>query len=244
MDYQTQRPVNEQQIAGMFDRIAHRYDFLNRLLSFKQDSRWRKRLAAMVPYRPGGVLLDMATGTGDVLTACYTAHPEYAQMVGVDISQAMLRQAGQKLRKQIQANRIELKVGSAENIGLSDATVDCISIAFGLRNVVDKRRALVEFARTLKPDGVLLILEFFTPRNDWFGRLFKFYFHKILPPIAGLFSDREAYTYLPQSVGSFYTVAELRATLYELGFIVEEHLPYIFGACALIKARKVGSVDD
>lgn len=244
MSYPQQRPVNEQQIAGMFDRIAHRYDFLNRLLSFRQDNRWRKHLAAMVPYRPGGVLLDMATGTGDILTTCLNAHPEYGQMVGIDISAAMLSQAQIKLKKQIAAKQIELKLGSAENIALSDNSVDCVTIAFGLRNVVDKRKALAEFARIMRPDGVLLILEFFNPRNDWFGRLFKFYFHQILPRIAGLFSDKEAYMYLPQSVGGFYTSNELRSVLYELGFIIEEQVPYIFGACALVKARKVGTVDD
>ncbi len=244
MNYPQQRPVSEQQIAGMFDRIAHRYDFLNRLLSFRQDHRWRKRLAAMVPYRPEGILLDMATGTGDVLATCHQKHPEYRQMVGIDISAAMLANAKVKLRRQIKAQQVELKQGSAESIALADSSVDCITIAFGLRNVVDRRKALTEFARVLNRDGVLLILEFFNPRNDWFGRLFKFYFHKILPFVAGFFSDKSAYSYLPQSVGSFYSTAELRAVLYELGFIVEEQVPYIFGACALIKARKVGSVDD
>ncbi len=244
MNYPHQQPVSEEQIAGMFDRIAHRYDFLNRLLSFRQDHRWRKRLAAMVPYRPTGVLLDMATGTGDILTTCHESHPEYSHMLGIDISAAMLKRAQVKLKRQITAKQIELKQGSAENIELAADSVDCVTIAFGLRNVVDKRKAMTEFSRVLRRDGVLLILEFFNPPNDWFGRLFKFYFHQILPRIAGVFSDRDAYTYLPQSVGSFYTTSELRGVLYELGFIVEEQVPYIFGACALVKARKVGSIDD
>src|SRR4051812_28420769 len=93
-----QRPESEAKIAAMFDRVAPRYDLLNRLLSARQDVRWRRRLTAMIPYRPGGRYLDVATGTGDVLLAAAAAHPEYASYTGVDIANAMLSRAAAKAK--------------------------------------------------------------------------------------------------------------------------------------------------
>jgi demethylmenaquinone methyltransferase/2-methoxy-6-polyprenyl-1,4-benzoquinol methylase len=104
--------------------------------------------------------------------------------------------------------------------------------------VVQRDQALREFHRVLVPGGVLLILEFFIPKRGLMAALFQFYFHTILPFIGGLFSDREAYKYLPQSVGSFYSPDELRQALYDTGFNVEGGESYLFGACRLVRAVK------
>lgn len=232
------RPVDESNVAAMFDRISDRYDFLNRLLSARQDVRWRNKLISMIPTRERGRYLDMATGTGDVLLATLKAHPEYAAFIGGDISKGMLSFAEKKAATAGVSDRVEWRVMSAETIDQKNNSIDCATISFGLRNVVNKERALSEFARVLKPNGVFLILEFFTPTSGLMSKLFQFYFHKILPKIGSFFSEKEAYTYLPKSVASFYSPAELRDSLRSKGFVVEKEVNFLFGACRLIKSRK------
>ncbi len=236
-----QQPESEAKIAAMFDRIALRYDLLNRLLSAHQDQRWRKALVKMIPYRPGGRYLDMATGTGDVILAAAKAHPEYASFLGGDISGEMLRIAAEKAKHTSTKDRLiplEFKVMSAEAISLEDKSVDCVSIAFGLRNVVNKELAIKEFSRILRPGGAVLILEFFLPTKGLLARLFQFYFHSILPTIGGLISDKDAYKYLPESVGSFYTPEELRQVIFKNGLTVTDEVNFLFGSARIVKAVK------
>ena len=225
--------ATEQQIETMFDRIAPRYDFLNRLLSARQDQRWRRQMMRRVPYRPAGTFVDVATGTGDVLLAATKRRREYETFVGIDISKEMLAKA----RTKLPANTT-LYQRSAESLELPDATADCLTISFGLRNVIDRARALREFHRTLKMGGRLMILEFFLPERGIGAWLFQLYFHHILPAIGGVFSDRKAYQYLPQSVSTFYSAAALREELYNVGFRVEEEKRFLFGACRLFVADK------
>lgn len=236
---QLTRPVDESSIAAMFDRISARYDLLNRLLSARQDVRWRNRLLSMVPYRPEGRFLDMATGTGDVILSAAKEHPEYDSFIGGDISEGMLKFATKKAVNADLSNVIEWRTMSAENITVPSSSCDCLSISFGLRNVVNKEQALNEFARVLKTGGVLLILEFFTPEGGMMSRLFQFYFHYILPVIGRLVSEKEAYKYLPTSVASFYSQQELRDSLRAKGFMVDKEVNFLFGACRLVKARRL-----
>jgi demethylmenaquinone methyltransferase/2-methoxy-6-polyprenyl-1,4-benzoquinol methylase len=236
--YPLQSPASEAKIEAMFDRVAPRYDLLNRLLSMRQDQRWRRRLISMIPFRPNGCYLDVATGTGDVLLAARQIRREYGEFVGVDISSEMLRRAALKAKSK-SSPLTTFKKMSAEALDVQDSTIDCLSISFGLRNVIDRAAALKEFHRVLRPDGVLLILEFFLPEGGIMGRAFQFYFHRFLPVIGGLLSDKEAYKYLPESVGSFYKPGELRTALYDTGFSVTESVSYLFGACRLIKAIKL-----
>ncbi len=234
-----QAPQSEAHIAAMFDRVAPRYDLLNRLLSARQDQRWRRHLTAMIPFRPGGRYLDVATGTGDVLVAAARTHSEYEAFVGVDISQEMLVRAKEKTATAGFAAKSEFRKLSAEALDpLPTASFDCLSISFGLRNVVRRENALREFHRVLAPAGVLLILEFFLPKKGLLARLFQFYFHGVLPLIGGLLSDKAAYKYLPESVGSFYEAGELRDVLYRIGFKVDQTKSFLFGSCRLIRATK------
>jgi demethylmenaquinone methyltransferase / 2-methoxy-6-polyprenyl-1,4-benzoquinol methylase len=236
------RPDSEKAVGAMFDRIAKRYDLLNRLLSARQDVRWRHHLIRQVPYRPDGVYLDMATGTGDVVIQAAKEHPEYQTFVGADISENMMSYGqvkSQEAKKQgLIHSEIEFRPMSAERILFEDQSVDCASISFGLRNVVRKDLAIAEFARVIRPGGVFLILEFFTPTGGIFSRAFQFYFHAILPLIGRLLSEKEAYTYLPKSVASFYSPSELRQVLAKKNLKVEFEKSFLFGACRLVKARK------
>jgi demethylmenaquinone methyltransferase/2-methoxy-6-polyprenyl-1,4-benzoquinol methylase len=230
--------ISEPQIAAMFNRIAPRYDFLNRLLSAKQDQRWRKLMIAELPYQPDGLLVDMATGTGDVALQAAREHIEYRTIQGVDISEGMLKLAEKKARTMGLADRVAWQVGSAEHIHVDSSSADAVTISFGLRNVVDKQRAILEFSRILKPGGKLLILEFFTPESTTLARLFQFYFHHVLPKIGSLFSDKSAYEYLPKSVASFYSSSELTQVLADAGLSVYKSKSFLFGSCRLVGAVK------
>jgi demethylmenaquinone methyltransferase/2-methoxy-6-polyprenyl-1,4-benzoquinol methylase len=233
-----QHPQSEARVAAMFDRVAPRYDLLNRLLSARQDQRWRKRLVGMVPKRSGGRFLDVATGTGDVLLAVASAHPEYKAFHGVDISKEMLELARTKTAPHSECDKFHYDLQSAERLGYEANSFDGISISFGLRNVVNREQAIQEFFRVLKPGGTLLILEFFIPKTGLLAKLFQVYFHHILPLIGGLLSDRAAYKYLPESVGSFYSPEALNAVLYKTGFKPASTVNFLFGSCRLVNAVK------
>ncbi|MBP6219118.1 MAG: bifunctional demethylmenaquinone methyltransferase/2-methoxy-6-polyprenyl-1,4-benzoquinol methylase UbiE [Oligoflexales bacterium] len=236
----------EGQIASMFDRIAFRYDFLNSLLSLRQDRLWRKTLVSWIPIKKKGKVLDVACGTGDVLLAAARKLAPYDQhFVGVDISAAMLKLALDKLttllatHKELSAERFSFSKMSAEKLGFPDSSFSVLSISFGLRNVVDKEKALLEFARVLEPRGRLLILEFFPARKTRLNRIFQSYFAKILPLIGGLFSDREAYEYLPRSVGDFLSEEQLGKLLAKSGFTFQKRKSFLFGSCLLLQFERV-----
>ncbi len=228
-------------IAEMFDRIASRYDFLNTLLSAGQDRRWRKTLVSWLPRVKQGKLLDVACGTGDILLTTLQGRRDYNDFTGVDISKQMLKLAEQKLQTPMKSQKksLLLKSMSAERLKLQDASFDALTIGFGLRNVQDKERALHEFCRVLKPGGSLFVLEFFSVHSGLMSKLFRFYFHVILPRIGGLFSDKAAYEYLPRSVESFYTLKEFGEVLPRHGFTLQRSKVFLWGACVLVEARKV-----
>ncbi len=224
----------ELSVAEMFDRIAFRYDFLNSLLSMRQDKRWRKELVKSLPKVQNGHLLDVACGTGDVIQSAYTFRKDYTFFTGIDISKEMLKIAEKKLKPEVC-----LKEMSAELLNFKDSTFDAITISFGLRNVQNKEKALKEFLRVLKPGSSLLILEFFNAPSGFMSYLFRFYFHVILPIIAALFSDKKAYSYLPHSVETFYKLEELKKILSDLGFEFKRQKTFLWGACTLIELSKI-----
>ena len=229
---------SESDIQHMFDTIAPNYDFLNRLLSLRQDVRWRQALAALVPLCPGGTYVDVATGTGDVLLAVRAEQFSYTKWFGVDISEKMLALATRKCQPAAAGvSPPTFLQASAEALPFADNSVGCLSISFGLRNVIHKEKALAEFNRVLQPGGTLLILEFFTPEGI-LSRFFEFYFHRILPRIGGLFSEASAYQYLPASVASFYSHADLSALLQRLQLPVVAERKFLFGGCRLLACRK------
>ena len=219
----------------MFDNIATRYDFLNRLLSLWQDKKWRKCLVQHVPLHAR--LLDVATGTGDVIAACYRYQRQIKHGVGIDISNAMLNLAKRKL-----PDTTVLQHMSATNLRFPDASFDTITIAFGIRNVSDSNKALTEFYRVLTADGYLLILEFFPiVQKNIFTRIFSFYLHKVLPHLAALFSDRSAYSYLPASISDFYHADALQQRAVEYGFKVHKGKKFLAGAVQLLVLQKTNN---
>src|SRR5579862_8547628 len=164
----------KEQVADMFDRIAFRYDFLNRFLSAGIDVYWRKRaIKELAPLRPQ-LILDIATGTADmaVMMTKYL-HPRH--IIGIDISEGMLERGRRKIARQKLNNMIELRTGDSEAINLSNETFDAVTVAFGVRNFENLEKGLSEIRRVLKFNGKLVVLEFSKPKKTLVRRLYNIY---------------------------------------------------------------------
>lgn len=233
--------ITETGIEKMFDKIAFRYDFLNRLLSAGRDQAWRRALVSRIPVNASGSILDVATGTGDVLVQIAKARPKLETFRGVDISEKMLKLARQKFEEQAPNTQdVAFKKMSARKMLFENHTFDYITISFGLRNVVDPDKAMQEFSRCLKANGKLLILEFLAPsKSNKLAQSFFLYFNKILPKVASVFSDKDAYSYLPQSVAGFYDLKKMADVGKEAGFKLVYSKSFIFGYCRLMDFEKV-----
>jgi len=208
---------HDREIATMFDRIAARYDLLNRVLSFGTDLSWRRQAIARARIGPGMTVLDVGAGTGDL---SFAAAARGAEVVALDLSPGML---GVLARRSTgpQRERIRALVGTAESLPLPDASVDRIVTGFTVRNVGDLGRAFAEFRRVLRPGGRAVVLELSHPPGAAFAWLYAFYFEHIAPAIALLLGgDSEAYRYLPRSLRPFPEPERLAAMLREAGFRV------------------------
>lgn len=220
-------------VRSMFGAIAGSYDLNNRVHSLWRDQAWRRHAVRRAGVRPTDVVLDVACGTGDLTEAF--ARAGAARVIGVDFTPQMLEVARvrrRKLRESV-ARRIEYRQGDAQNLPIPDASVDVVSIAFGIRNVAEPARAVREFRRVLRPGGRLVILEFGRPRLApvrWFNDL---YCKRIMPRTATLLSgDRSgAYLYLPASVETFMGAEEMCGLLRESGFADVGAEGLTFGIC-------------
>lgn len=209
---------HDQKIATMFDRIAARYDFLNRVLSFGTDIGWRRRAIAYADIRAGRMVLDVGAGTGDL---SFAAAARGARVVAVDLSAGMLavlrHRAGAAQLALVQP--IQPIVGTAERLPLPDACIDRIVTGFTVRNVGDLAAAFAEFRRVLRPGGRVVVLELSHPPSRAFAGLYSFYFDRVAPAVAALLGgDREAYRYLPRSLRPFPNAERLAEMLRAAGF--------------------------
>jgi len=224
------------QVQSMFDGIAGRYDFLNHFMSLGIDLYWRKQSVKALELKDGHILLDVACGTGDQgFAALKTADIE---VMGLDFSFNMLELAKQKIDRRGLAEKFEVVQGDAENLPFQDNTFDALSISYGIRNVGTISAALSEFYRVLKPGGRLSILEFSEPQGWFFGRLYRFYFDHILPKLAGMMSNKSAYTYLPESVRHFPDRSDFKTLLSGEGFHHVDHRDLTFGITAIYRGVK------
>jgi demethylmenaquinone methyltransferase/2-methoxy-6-polyprenyl-1,4-benzoquinol methylase len=216
-------------IRDMFDAIAPRYDLLNRLLSLGIDRRWRTFAVGQLQIPPGGKVLDVATGTGDVALEIASRTPDSVVIVGEDFTQGMLVHGLEKIAKSPYSRRISLVNAPCEAMPHPSGIFDGVTIAFGIRNVVDRLAGLREMRRVLKPGGRAVILEFSNPRSRFFKALYYLYFRRILPFVGGLFSKRSAYQYLPDSVLEFPDQESFKALMAEAGFVDLKHYDLTFG---------------
>ena len=205
-------------IRSMFDRIAPSYDRLNHLLSLNIDRLWRRQVVRIVREQAPRRILDVATGTGDLAIDLARRLPD-VQLLGADISEEMLAIARTKIARNGLDSRIELMVEDAEQLSLAEASVDTVTVGFGVRNFADIDAGLREFHRVLKPGGQAVILELSRPDNRIIRTVFEWYFHRLLPRIGGLISrDRKAYEYLPASVKAFPAPERFLGMMQAAGF--------------------------
>lgn len=218
----------QEQIIEMFDQIAPTYDSVNRILSLGIDTTWRsqacKKAFEFLKNDSSAIILDVACGTGDMVLhwekSAKKNGKNLTEIIGVDPSTKMLEVAQIKLKDQILSQKVRLLLGEAKTLDqIQSNSVDILSIAYGLRNVVDIQEALNEFARVLKNGGVLVILEFTKKEKEGFlDKITSFYTKKILPLVGGMISrNYGAYRYLPNSVQDFFSENALKNKLMKVG---------------------------
>jgi demethylmenaquinone methyltransferase / 2-methoxy-6-polyprenyl-1,4-benzoquinol methylase len=209
---------SSQTIGSMFDSIAHRYDFLNHLLSFGIDRRWRKKAVGLIGERfRNPSILDVATGTGDLAIEAIKINP--SKITGVDISEKMLEAGRKKVIRLGLEDKIELINCDSENLCFGDGVFDAAMVAFGVRNFSDPVKGLSEMKRVIHKGGVVVVLEFSRPDGFIFKNVYNFYFKYFLPFIGALFSGRKsAYSYLNQSVMEFADKEKFVEIMKEAGF--------------------------
>jgi len=221
----------------MFARIAGRYDIANHLLSGGIDYWWRQRLVRAVYDSHAASVLDLATGSGDVVFALADGLAPRVTLLGMDFCQPMLDEAVKKREENRRWTHIEFRLGDGMALPLPDASFEAITISFGLRNMVNRAKALQEMRRVLKPDGRLFILEFSQPMV-WFRPFYYTYLKYVLPTVAGIITgDRSAYEYLCGSIEQYPDRSAMSEEIRQAGFNSVSALPLSFGIVALHEAR-------
>lgn len=227
----------KEQVAAMFNNIAHRYDFLNQLLSMGIHSGWRKKAIKLLRQGNPKHILDIATGTADFAVEAMKLNPE--KVTGIDISEGMLSFGREKIKKKGLENRIELMLGDSENLAFPDESFDAITVGFGVRNFENLEKGLSEMLRVLRPGGTAVILEFSKPKGFPIKQLYNFYFRRVTPFVGKLFSkDSSAYSYLPESVNAFPDGGKFLDILKKLGYTETKHYPLTFGIASIYTGRK------
>jgi demethylmenaquinone methyltransferase / 2-methoxy-6-polyprenyl-1,4-benzoquinol methylase len=206
-------------IRDMFDGIARRYDLLNRLLSLRQDVYWRRKMVSALNLSQNDTVLDVACGTGDVMIEILRQSNHLRQVVGADFSFQMLQIARKKLNAIHNGGAVMLVAGNGLHLPFPEKSFTAVTIAFGIRNIMDRQKALSIFYDCLKPGGVLAVLELTTPENNYLQWFYLLYFKRLLPKIGTLFSKHlKAYTYLPESVMGFPKACEFAEIMKAAGF--------------------------
>lgn len=226
----------KREVEDMFDNIAPKYDVLNRVLSLKIDILWRNKLVNWMAQDQPNLVLDVATGTGDLaLTVQKKLHSE---VIGLDLSQQMLNVGIKKIADENLSDKIEMIKGDAENLSFEDNKFDAVCVAFGVRNFENLMQGLKELRRVVKENRSVFILEF-SKVEGILGPLYQFYFKNILPKIGRLVSkDTRAYTYLPDSVNAFPFGEKMKSILLEAGYSKVEYKKLTFGVATIYKATK------
>mgnify|MGYP001160968991 FL=1 len=229
-------------VARMFGHISGRYDRLNGIMSGGRHHAWRRLASEMAVTGVLGPALDVATGTGDFALEL-TNRPEVTEVIGLDFTPEMLPLARDKTQKRQMSDHAGYAVADAHNLPLPDDHFICATVGFGVRNFVDPPKALDEMVRVLRPGGRLVILEIV--RLEGFGvvgKLFPLYFRYVTPWIGAIFGgNREAYTYLPESVQGFLSTTELSAMMRQVGLQDVEHRKLALGTVAIHVGVKAGA---
>ena len=235
--YKSSEKSKKEQVAEMFDNISSKYDFLNHFLSFGIDHYWRRKTISTLKKQSPEIILDVATGTGDLAFAAYKKlKPK--KIIGLDISKGMLEVGRKKIIKNELEDHLEFIHGDSENIPFNDNHFDAVMVSFGVRNFENLKSGLSEIHRVLKPGGQLVVLEFSKPKKFPIKQSYYLYSNFILPFFGKLISkDKSAYTYLPESVAAFPEGDEFLVELNDLSF-KNSHYRLLSGGIASIYSSK------
>jgi demethylmenaquinone methyltransferase/2-methoxy-6-polyprenyl-1,4-benzoquinol methylase len=236
--YKESDQSKKEQVAEMFNRIASRYDFLNRFLSAGIDVSWRRKAIKKLRKTAPKFILDIATGTADMaIIACRLLNP--VKIVGIDISGQMLELGEKKIEKEGVDSIIELQIGDSEAINFKDDSFDAVMAAFGVRNFENLEKGLSEMLRVLRPGGQLVILEFSKPRRKAVRSLYNLYMRIVAPKVAGWFrQNKEAYQYLCESSNAFPDRQVFVDILKKTGYSETGFKSLSLGVCCIYSGRK------
>lgn len=238
--YHQSTVIPQMQTGEMFDLIAPAYDILNHILSLGLDLSWRKKLAALSDKTKNIRLLDLATGTGDLLIALLQNNPCITEAVGLDISSKMLALCREKITRAGLLSRTSLVLADVTNKDCIQGSFDLVTIGFGIRNTPDVINSLETIHRLLETGGQVLILEFTRPNSNIIGSLYKVYLHNFIPFIGGLLSGQiTAYRHLSKSINDFYSVTEFCELMKQAGFENITATPLTFGVACIYSGTKL-----
>jgi len=241
LPYKQSQQSKRGQVEEMFDNISPKYDLLNHLLSVNIDKLWRKRTIKKLKVIQPRKILDIATGTGDFAVAATKLGD--VKVMGIDISEGMLNVAREKIRKKQLLQKIEVQKADSENLPFKESEFDAAIVGFGVRNFENLEKGLGEICRVIRPGGVFLVLEFSKPKKAPFKQIYQFYFKQILPTIGRMVSkDKNAYTYLPESVNEFPDGDDFLAILAKVGFVDNQCYRQTFGIASIYEAHKPKSL--
>ena len=227
----------KEQVTQMFDNISGNYDGLNRVISMGIDVKWRNKVVALVADKNPETILDIATGTGDLVILMSKTSAK--KIIGLDISPGMLEVGKEKIEKAHLTDRIEMVLGDSENMEFPDNYFDAITVSFGIRNFETLEKGLAEIYRVLKPGGIFVILETSVPTKFPFKEGYAFYTRFILPLIGKLFSkDNNAYSYLSESAANFPFGENLNNILRKISFKDCKAMPQTLGVATIYTATK------
>jgi len=222
----------KEQVQQMFNDISGKYDFLNHFLSLGVDYSWRRKFVRQLArYKPQQIL-DVATGTGDLALLISTLNPQH--ITGIDIAGNMLSVAVQKAVRNHLQDKVTFREGDAENLPFPDSSFDAVTVAFGVRNFEDLEKGLSEMKRVLKSGGIMMILEFSHPSSFPWKQLYGFYSENMIPLIGKLVSkNKQAYTYLPESVSAFPSGKNFTDILEKVGMKNVSRRSLTFGVASI-----------
>ncbi len=233
------KKLEDDNLSQMFGDIAGNYELLNQIISFGQIHRWRKEMVKSINFSRAGRALDICCGPGNLSRLIAKNMPE-GEVVGVDFSREMIRQARQKTGEKSPDN-LKFQVGDATELEFAANQFDYVTVAFGLRNIEELDKAVREMLRVLKPGGTAASLDLGKPKNRFFRKLYGFYFHRIMPSLAGLIMrNKKPYKHLSNSLKRFPDQKSLQNLFVRKGFKDVYYKEFINGIAVVHVGQKAG----